>query len=384
MDAVRGKTDAMEQIVNYIKRLKFKKAIVGGIDQEDVYKSMRELVSMFTEAYSVETEKSEKLEKQLSQAEHARELAESRYQSLKSQLAQRLETVKADSDALEQQMEAEKRELTAQIAQLTGEREAAEAALTAQIEALTAQCEADAAEKERLKAELSEARANLDENTFERESLEDIYLDANRRRKEILAAAEQAAESMKRAALEEAVADQQRIRAEQAAEAAVLAEREEAISAKEETCKNRCDALLAEAESAAADVKAAAAAVKADAEAAAAAIVADAQDASAALLAEAEAKGAHLVEEAKADAQRRCAEVDAQIKAAQDTYRAERAKHEALLRRLGEARGEVFRSIQKDINLLQSLAFRMSGSGVETENIVGFSDSAHSGEGLAD
>ncbi len=145
----------------------------------------------------------------------------------------------------------------------------------------------------------------------------------------------------------QAMEDDQAAEEQQAAAAKFsreLAQSKAQIAADEQATQERCDALLKEAEEKAL------------------VIVTDAEN-----------ESEEIISRANAEAEQRKIETDQLVASAQAKYKSERARYDSMIRRLGEMRTEMLRGIQKDINEMQSLAFHLSGNGIEaeTENMTG-------------
>lgn len=367
MDVIgEPKVNELDRIANYIKKLKFKKAVVGGIEQESAYQAMRDLVSMFTEIYTAETERSGQMEARLQELQQVQSNVDYKVQGLKEQAANRIEKLKADYEARQRKLEEENATLKEQLKK-EGDSYSGELVLIQDENIqLKDQLQAAAEEKEQLSARLAELNEQVAENDFQHETLEEIYLDANRRRNEILEAANaqadvlrQNAENENEEAKQRFIADMEawkaqfdeekaRIEGEHEAEIAEyeadLAEKRRQAEVEEAEAKEHCEALIREAEQQAQDI-----------------------------IANAQAEGARTVAEAEEAAERSRIETESLVASAQAKYKNERSKYDVMIRRLGELRGEIMRNIQKDVNQLQTLAFHLSGSSIEsdTDNLTG-------------
>ncbi|MBR4132868.1 MAG: hypothetical protein IKT99_07800 [Oscillospiraceae bacterium] len=367
MDVIgEPKVNELDRIANYIKKLKFKKAVVGGIEQESAYQAMRDLVSMFTEIYTAETERSGQMEARLQELQQVQSNVDYKVQGLKEQAANRIEKLKADYEARQRKLEEENATLKEQLKK-EGDSYSGELVLIQDENIqLKDQLQAAAEEKEQLSARLAELNEQVAENDFQHETLEEIYLDANRRRNEILEAANaqadvlrQNAENENEEAKQRFIADMEawkaqfdeekaRIEGEHEAEIAEyeadLAEKRRQAEVEEAEAKEHCEALIREAEQQAQDI-----------------------------IANAQADGARTVAEAEEAAERSRIETESLVASAQAKYKTERSKYDVMIRRLGELRGDIMRNIQKDVNQLQTLAFHLSGSSIEsdTDNLTG-------------
>ena len=367
MDVIgEPKVNELDRIANYIKKLKFKKAVVGGIEQESAYQAMRDLVSMFTEIYTAETERSGQMEARLQELQQVQSNVDYKVQGLKEQAANRIEKLKADYEARQRKLEEENSTLKEQLKK-EGDSYTGELSLIQDENIqLKDQLQAAAEEKEQLSARLAELNEQVAENDFQHETLEEIYLDANRRRNEILEAANaqadvlrQNAENENEEAKQRFIADMEawkaqfdeekaRIEGEHEAEIAEfeadLAEKRRQAEAEEAEAKEHCEALIREAEQQAQDI-----------------------------IANAQAEGERTVAEAEEAAERSRIETESLVASAQAKYKTERSKYDVMIRRLGELRGDIMRNIQKDVNQLQTLAFHLSGSSIEsdTDNLTG-------------
>ena len=361
MDAIgEPKVNELDRIANYIKKLKFKKAVMGGIEQESAYQAMRDLVSMFMEIYTAETERSSQLEARVQELQQVQSNVDYKVQGLKEQAASRIEKLKADYEARQRKLEEENATLKEQLKK-EGDNYSGEINLIQDENIqLKDQLQAAVEEKEQLSSRLAELNEQVAESTFQHETLEEIYLDANRRRNEILEAANaqadvlrQNAENENEEAKQRFIADMEawkaqfdeekcRIEGEHEAElaeyAADLAEKRRLAEVEEAEAKAHCEALIREAEQQAQD------------------IVANAQQ-----------EGARTVAEAEEAAERSRIETESLVASAQAKYKAERSKYDVMIRRLGELRGDIMRNIQKDVNQLQTLAFHLSGSSIESD-----------------
>ena len=119
---------------------------------------------------------------------------------------------------------------------------------------------------------------------------------------------------------------------------AELAEKRRQAEAEEAEAKERCEALIREAEEQAQGI-----------------------------LDNAQQEGARTVAEAEEAAERSRIESESLVASAQAKYKNERSKYDVMIRRLGELRGDIMRNIQKDVNQLQTLAFHLSGSSIESD-----------------
>ena len=361
MDVIgEPKVNELDRIANYIKKLKFKKAVMGGIEQESAYQAMRDLVSMFTEIYTAETERSAQLEARVQELQQVQSNVDYKVQGLKEQAASRIEKLKADYEARQRKLEEENSTLKEQLKK-EGDSYSGEITLIQDENIqLKDQLQAAAEEKEQLCSRLAELNEQVAENNFQHETLEEIYLDANRRRNEILEAANaqadvlrQNAENENEEAKQRFIADMEawkaqfdeekaRIEAEQAEQTAAfeaeLAEKRSQAEAEENEAKERCEALLREAEEQAQGI-----------------------------LDNARQEGARTIAEAEEAAERSRIETESLVASAQAKYKTERSKYDVMIRRLGELRGDIMRNIQKDVNQLQTLAFHLSGSSIESD-----------------
>ena len=361
MDVIgEPKVNELDRIANYIKKLKFKKAVMGGIEQESAYQAMRDLVSMFTEIYTAETERSGQLEARVQELQQVQSNVDYKVQGLKEQAASRIEKLKADYEARQRKLEEENSTLKEQLKK-EGDSYSGELTLIQDENIqLKDQLQAAAEEKEQLSSRLAELNEQVAENNFQHETLEEIYLDANRRRNEILEAANaqadvlrQNAENENEEAKQRFIADMEawkaqfdeekaRIEGEQAEAVAAfeaeLAEKRRQAEAEEAEAKERCEALIREAEEQAQGI-----------------------------LDNAQQEGARTVAEAEEAAERSRIESESLVASAQAKYKNERSKYDVMIRRLGELRGDIMRNIQKDVNQLQTLAFHLSGSSIESD-----------------
>ena len=367
MDVIgEPKVNELDRIANYIKKLKFKKAVVGGIEQESAYQAMRDLVSMFTEIYTAETERSGQMEARLQELQQVQSNVDYKVQGLKEQAANRIEKLKADYEARQRKLEEENATLKEQLKK-EGDSYSGELVLIQDENVqLKDQLLAAAEEKEQLSARLAELNEQVAENNFQHETLEEIYLDANRRRNEILEAANAQADVLRQNAENEneevkqrfiadmeswkAQFDEEKARIEGEHEAEIaefeagLAEKRRQAEVEEAEAREHCEALIREAEQQAQDI-----------------------------IANAQAEGERTVAEAEEAAERSRIETESLVASAQAKYKNERSKYDVMIRRLGELRGDIMRNIQKDVNQLQTLAFHLSGSSIEsdTDNLTG-------------
>lgn len=360
------KVNELDRIANYIKKLKFKKAVMGGIEQESVYQAMRELVSMFTEIYTAETEKSSQMESRLQELTQAQSSVDFRVQDLKEQAARRAEKLKAEYEALKRKLEAENTALKSQLKKESDSHAGELSGIQAENNSLKDELQAATEENERLSAQLQELHEHVNESDFQRETLEEIYLDANRRRMEILDSASAEAEGLKRSAANENAEEQQRFAAEMEAWKAEFAQEKKRLEDERDEAAVKFEETLAER-------RAQAASEEEESRARGEAMIREAEEKAQEIIANAEAESSLTLNEAQAEAYRRRAEAEEMVASAQAKYKNERLKYDGMIRRLGELRTEILHSIQRDVNQLQSLAFYMSGSGIEaeTENMTG-------------
>ena len=367
MDVIgEPKVNELDRIANYIKKLKFKKAVVGGIEQESAYQAMRDLVSMFTEIYTAETERSGQMEARLQELQQVQSNVDYKVQGLKEQAANRIEKLKADYEARQRKLEEENSTLKEQLKK-EGDSYTGELSLIQDENIqLKDQLQAAAEEKEQLSARLAELNEQVAENDFQHETLEEIYLDANRRRNEILEAANAQADVLRQNAENENEEAKQRFIADMEAWKAQFDEEKARIEGEHE-------AEIAEFEADLAEKRRQAEAEEAEAKEHCEALIREAQQQAQDIIANAQAEGERTVAEAEEAAERSRIETESLVASAQAKYKTERSKYDVMIRRLGELRGDIMRNIQKDVNQLQTLAFHLSGSSIEsdTDNLTG-------------
>ena len=477
----------LDRIAEYIRQLHFKKALVGGIEQEDAFRAMRDLVAIFSDINKEQQAKYAALERELANARRSLSSTNTLGVSQQSETARQVEDLRSANEVQRSRIE----EL---LTALENEREGARDAALRSAQALdeagqerdnlvqqlaeaaakqqSTESELDNQQKEnaRLEKEIARIKQLLNQSDYERESLEEIYLDAKRRRDELLNKADldaqsilnkanEAAEQLRSAAASEAAevkskaeaawgemqqriqdesqALQLRIQKENAAHQARITAEEAELEAKRqqvmEQVKQSQEKLEAERlhsqQQAKAEAEELLAAAQRDAEAirndAAAALDAAKQQAEAAMQSAHEAADAEKAaasreieaqrgeydklaerlaverqqfqaqqEKAKAAVEAQCAEVlkgaqrqadellaeaqqersraradaEALIATAGDTYKKERSKYDALVRKLCDLRMEALQDIQRDISLYQSLAFELSTRGITSDS----------------
>lgn len=472
--------EGLDRIAEYIRQLRFKKALVGGIEQEDAFRAMRDLVAIFSDINKEQQAKCASMEKEL--AALRRRLSDSTAVGQ----SQQTESIR-QLDELRSANETQRSRINELLTALDNERAGArDSALRSaqELEQARMECETHVREVEslnarlhradeegqnlqaqisKLESKLAKANEALNKSDFERETLEEIYLDANRRRTSILDSAAREAEEIRTQASEEAkelkasaaqeaaekrtaaeaawvevqekiqsetAAHEQKISADQAQideqrkkllarvneeKAQLEAERTELYS----KAKSDAEALLESAKTEAStlvqrakdDSEAMLRTAAESAESVISGASAEAEKLKAALNTEieerrgeyqklfsqlqadqkllqkqkeeaktlAEAQCADLVAEAKqkadlllSDAQkeraRAQAEADAMIASAGETYKAERSKYDAMVRKLCDLRMEALQDIQKDISMYQTLAFELSTRGISGES----------------
>ena len=450
-EAMQNGSNGLDRIANYIKKLKFKKVVMGGIEPEGAYQAMRELVSIFTDIYTEQENQNADLERRLQSALLNQGGDTERLQELKAQVEARLDALKAENDSLRSQLadagnnpeleelrqanqaltaeledsrnaleekqqalensRATVESLRSQLLEVRNTAAADHADLTRQLseaqqkaEAQLAQSVNDSAmqtklalaeqqilnfrrEKEELAAQLRDAQAQMKESSFRNETLEEVYLDANRRRREIIENANVKAEEIIKAAEADAIiqkdnadAEIKETRARFAQELQVLEGERDALSGKiaseMEALHNR---IAAEESAAEAHCKEMLEQTQIQNEEA----VMAAEDRAETIRAEAIAKHDEMIEQARVESDQIIEKANEDAEAvrkeaqnvmcmAQATYKQERKKYDALLSRLGELRKETLRSIQDNINQFQTLSFNLTNSGIsmDTEHLT--------------
>ncbi|MGX8698355.1 MAG: hypothetical protein ACSW8F_00290 [bacterium] len=410
-----ARENGLQPVADYIKELKLKKAVVGGVDQEDAYKAMRQLTQIFSDVYGEVVDENDSLRRQLAEAKKNRggvsaaelNAANAELVSLRAENGKLKDTLR-DAASMKEASDHEISKLKGQLeelrwkveeipaAQLTeGDVDAREVAEAAEEKLRAMEAERDAAlsalqeaeskaqsvretieaaetaeaeaksQLKSVKKELEELRNAKELDRSDHETLEEIYIDANRRRQEILAAAGNNANEILTAARQEEETMRQKI-AE--AQEALEAERQSFAQEMEEERARReaeVNALLSEGQ---ADLEARAQELAQDREALEArrqGILDEANAKCDALLAEAEKRGDEIVATAERDAAAAKLEAQRIVNGVGETYRRERAKYEAMLLKLSELRTDILSDIRGDIDQLQKLAFDLTGRSLE-------------------
>lgn len=395
----------LDAVADYLKNLRLRKVVMGGVDQEDAYEAMRELTSIFTEVYNSAVGDTEVLRRRLSDAESRAQKQYAEELSAAHEETQRLEQSLTElSEELEREREArgvaeaKAAELEAKFAaqpdgidpaalaeearRLTAERDEAKA----KAESAVASMEAARVEAEQLRRELEEVQELRNKEQSERMLLDDIYIQAHRRKDEIINAASERAEAICAEATTqaEAIVDEAKQNAD--AIAAEIAERENKTRAEIEAYqkaqferfeaderafaekqkaqedelaelelhdREECDRMLTEAQN------------KRDQ------MLAEAQDKHDQMLAEAENKrdatldearkmASELIDGAREESERVHAEADRYMAEAEKAYRAAQARYNEMVERLSQQRTQIIAGIRKDVEALQEIAFDMS------------------------
>ena len=373
------KKGGMEGIAEYIKDLKFKKAVVGGIDPENAYSEMRTLVSMFNDVYNAEAQKTADAEKKVEELTAAlddeKSRNEARLRSIEEQTIQHLEKSRNENIELKKRLEAagsdgeEKIRAQKRITSLEGH-----------VTSLEETIRNLKIENSEIKGELSEAQAKCKEIDFRKETLEDIYLDANRKRTDMIEKATKDAEAI----IKEAEAQVLTIKENAVKENDELIAKNESLKNENETMASEVEAkraaMLEECEKEAAEVRAKNEAENAEiiknAQAKSEEIIAEANTKADAIAANAKAEGEAAVakanEEAKeivANAEKKAAaiktDVETRIAEAKAAYTEKSRKFNDMAGKMNALRDETLKNIQNDMTRMQELAAGLNDTKID-------------------
>ena len=387
----------LDAVADYLRNLRLRKVVMGGVDQEDAYEAMRELTDIFADVYNEATGETEALRRRLNEAESR----------VEKRFTEEISTIREEKQGLEQsllelraELEGEKEarsraeekaqaleakfseqldgldpvQISEQMRRLAGERDEAKA----KAEAVLASVEATRAETERLRQELADVQQLREKEQSERMLLDDIYIQAHRRKDEIINEASERAEALcaEASAQAEAIVSEAKERAD--AMTAEAKERADAIDAEitERESKTRAELesyQKAQLERFEADEQAFAEKQKAQEDELAEQGIRDREERSR-MLAEAQSKcdmtleearkmASELIDSAREESEHVRAEADRYMADAEKTYRAEQARYNAMVERLSQQRTQIIVGIRKDIEALQEIAFDMSNHG---------------------
>lgn len=273
----------------------------------------------------------------------------------KAQAEERLERQLRENEKLQEQLSARDDYSTEELGQIQSKAQELNARLMKAEE-----------ENRSLTEQLRRVKEQAEEASFQHETLEQIYLDANRRRKETVDAANAQAESILRASEAEVRKRKQQLEGE-AAEARAQMEREQQefrqkqqqeLEQFEQQRTQAQERYAAELEQHKQDQEQLLEKAKEDREA---------------LLSQARADADKLIADAQEQAEECRIQAENLVQSANSTYKKERARYEDLLHRLAELRASAMRGIQEDMNRFQAMAFELSNSsmGEETRALVG-------------
>ena len=379
--------NGLARVAAYISNLKFKKAMVGGVDQEDALNSMRELTQIFTTVYNKVVMENESLSEQLEEAkrtiadlsqgvpvpsapqgsneelerlqgevdqlhalleqkDEAIAAAEGARDSLMEQLAARTAEAAADADnssrMVEEKVEAARAQRDAALADAEEARKESDAAKEA--------LENANAEIQNLRSQVRDLRQTRQFEDSDRETLEEIYLSANRRRNEILSEAQSKADAI-------------RTEMEQTRN-----ELELALSQREQEAQQKIEEQEAEAQARFQKSQEDSETLLSDARAMGEQLRQEAEEEAQNTVNEAHVLAGEIVKKAEDEAAATREQTEAYLVAAGDKYRAERARYEEMLGRLGDMRKAVLNDIRADIDNLQKVAFDMTTRSLERES----------------
>lgn len=382
--------NGMNEIAQYLEELKFKPAIVGGVDKEDALLAIKKVYGMFNDIHEEEIKKiqstsNEKLEQsnkliaklQEKQASLEKELqlrsTGAADEIREKEWEERLEKLKKRHEVdltKEEDLVAALKEEISQEKQKAHERENELQKEIAQLEEkiLVIQKDAELLQKNYQK-DIALARAGAEERS---ETLEEIYLEAREMRNRVQETAKAEAEEILAEAREEA--EKAHVESEEALQVA-RAEAERIIEESKDEAKAVHSQILKESEEkyhliqqdiakAEQDVVEAQKKVE-ESVMEAESLTADVHRAAQEKLDAAEA----ALEEAKTEA--KCIVDSAKI-----PYMQECEKYNALLMQLGDLRASTVRNIQDSVTKLSNLMFDMTSEGIklDTENSISMAE----------
>lgn len=371
------KTNSIENIAEYIRNLKFKKAVVGGIDQENVYSEIRTLITMFNEAYNDIAKQKSEAEKQVQdvkkELEDERSQNEARLRSIEEQTIQHLEKSRAENKELKKRLDAVNTDGEARAQRKVS-------ALEGDIEKLEDSIKELTEENFSLKAQLSDTQSKFNEMTFRNETLEEIYIDANRKRTEMIQKANEDASAIIKEA--EVRGEEIKMNAEKENNELISKNQqikddidalENEIETKRATMMDECNKEVAEIKSENekacselirnAETKSEEILNKAKAEADAIAETAKANEAE--TIAKANEQAEEIITKAKTEAEGIKFDAESRIAASKALLEENRTKFNSIVTDLNSVRAEAIEKIQKDIDRMQGLASALSDNNME-------------------
>ena len=358
----KGTLQTLEDIQEYITNLRFKTAVVGGVDRSEALVAIREVYDSFSKLHGVALinldSKEKKIALQDTQIQEQDEIHHKQLADIESNLRQTIQTEL--SEELERRMSYRTSELEQELSANKRKAENAESAFremdkqAADLNVLVIELKDKLTESEHLRnqqeehyrRELELAKAG---SAAEDETLQEIFVDAREQRKNTIAQAEQEAEDILKNA---------------AAEAEALLEQQNMALTEE---RRRAEAQIAE--------------IQREAELAMKAAEKD--------LLEQENQRKQMQAEAQRELDNAEAEVERKLEAAQaeaqrilenakEDYKAECESYLTQIQLLSGLRSKVVRDMQDAVNKLNSLAFEMSGGSIksDSEYLLGVKEAA--------
>ncbi len=384
------KKTGIEGIAEYIKDLKFKKAVVGGIDPENAYSEVRTLISMFNEVYNEEVKKKTEAEKKAEALEaelnNEKSQNEARLRSIEEQTIQHLEKSRAENKELKKRLEAASSDGEDRV-----RAQKRVSMLETHISSLETTIDSLENENSQLKERLAAAEEKCAEVSFRNETLEEIYLDANRKRVDIVNKATADAEKMLKDAEEQCKFIKENAAKEnndllqsnttlkneneelagkiEAKRASMIEECEkeaaEIRSKNESTLNDMLNTAQKKADDILKEATLKAEGMLADAKAQNELSIAKAEDDAKVIVLKAEDKARGILADAEKEANEKKQAAEKHIASAKAAYAEESKKYNETARKLSSLRADTLQTIQNDMNRLQELVFELSTNNIE-------------------
>lgn len=360
-------TNGLNEVAEYLKRVRLKSAVVGGVDREDAYQAMSRLTQIFSKVYNELANENNALRQQNADLKKALDAEKKRAEKPASaeetapaeNAAPAIELPENSSEAVLEVAEKAQKEITRLRTELS---EAVRRGASAE-EAL----DAEKVKSEKLIADLNAASAELKtikeadrEREFEKETLEEIYIDAKRKRNNMIAEAQEEAERIRSGAEEDL--KELRKKVEEAKEAfeaekatryleldRELDEKRAAGLALESETQKNCDERIQQAENQASK------------------LIDDARNDAAELRKNAEEAAEKVREDAEKDADELRVEARKVLDSAKKRYIIERARFDEQINKLGDVRTSIIRDLNGNIASLQKFVNDITERGAEIE-----------------
>ena len=335
----KGTERDLDGIVQYITDLKFKPAVVGGVDKGEVLLSIKEIYDSFSKLHNEALARMEASEEQLAQKDE--ELEQQRKDFAAREFKLRENIHRELSEVIEQRWSKQATELETELGAQRNETELCRSELEQQSAKFRSQYaelqdKLMTSERERIQREenhlreLELARAGA---AAKGETLEEIYLEAREQRAGAIARAQQEVQEILKHATQEAED--------------IVAEQQSMVDDARKLAQEQADEILAEAEVT--------------------------KQAAQSALAEQEARCRDLQEQAQLVLENAETEAKRIIDSAKEGYQRECEKYSAQILSLSDLRSKAVLSMQDTINKMHNLAFEMSSNGIrsDAENLHG-------------